>query len=64
MAQYLRQIGGAELTGSTRTMREGSQANTRLLIDRILGHGAPPVKTFALSQSIPPAPPRSTPARQ
>jgi hypothetical protein len=40
MAQDLRQIGGAELTGSTRTMREGGQANTRLLINGTLGHGA------------------------
>ena len=38
MAQDLRQIGGAELTGSTRAVRECGQTNPWLLVDRGVGH--------------------------
>jgi hypothetical protein len=38
MAQDLRQIGGAELTGSTGTVRQGGEADARLLIPRRFGH--------------------------
>jgi hypothetical protein len=39
MAQYLRQIGGAELTGSTRAVRQCRQTNAGPLVDRVVGHG-------------------------
>ena len=39
MAQDLRQIGGAELTGSTRAVREGGEPNAGLLVDGSVGHG-------------------------
>ena len=38
MAQDLRQIGGAELTGSTRAVRERGETNPWLLIPRRLCH--------------------------
>jgi hypothetical protein len=38
MAQYLRQIGGAELTGSTRPVGQCRQTNTGPLVDRLVGH--------------------------
>jgi hypothetical protein len=40
MAQDLRQIGGAELTGSTRAVGESSETNAWLLVDRGVGHRA------------------------
>jgi hypothetical protein len=40
MAQDLRQIGRAELTGSTRAVRESGEADTRLLVLRSVGHEA------------------------
>jgi hypothetical protein len=42
MAQYLRQLGGAELAGSTRAVRERGQPDAGLLIGRLLGHGRKP----------------------
>jgi hypothetical protein len=38
MAQDLRQIGGAELTGSTGAVRECGETNPWLLVDRGVGH--------------------------
>jgi hypothetical protein len=38
MAQHLRQIGSAELTGSTGSVRECGEPDAGLLVDRLFGH--------------------------
>lgn len=40
MAQDLRQVGGAELAGSTRAVRERGEPDAGLLVDRGVSHTA------------------------